>query len=51
MAVLEGQLTAREPLTEEEQTCALAVDTSQPVDWRVVVPACWVREHWVDLGK
>ncbi len=42
VAVLEGQLKAREPLTQEERACALAVDTSQPVDWRLVLPADWV---------
>ncbi len=41
VAVLEGQLKAREPLTQEERACAVAVDTSQPVDWRGVLPAGW----------
>lgn len=41
VAVLEGQLKAREPLTQEERACAVTVDTSQPVDWRVVLPAGW----------
>lgn len=42
VAVLEGQLKAREPLTDEERACAVAVDTSQPVDWRVMLPGDWV---------
>jgi len=41
LAVLEGQLKAREPLTQEERACALAVDTSQPVDWRLGLPVDW----------
>jgi len=41
VAVLEGQLKAREPLTEEERACALMVDASRPVDWRGVLPADW----------
>lgn len=41
VAVLEGQLKAREPLTDEERACAVAVDTSRPVDWRVVLPVGW----------
>lgn len=41
VAVLEGQLKAREPLTAQELACAVQVDTSQPVDWMVVLPAAW----------
>jgi len=41
VAVLEGQLKAREPLTQQERACAVAVDTSQPVDWQRVLPAVW----------
>jgi predicted kinase len=43
LAVLEGQLKAREPLTQEERACAVAVDTSQPVAWSAVLPAEWTR--------
>ncbi len=42
VAVLEGQLKAREPLTEGEKVCAVAVDTSRPVNWRAVLPVDWV---------
>jgi len=43
VAVLEGQLKAREPLTEEERACAVQVDTSRPVDWAAVLPGAWRR--------
>lgn len=42
VAVLEGQLKAREPLTQEERACAVQVDTSRPVDWAVVLPFDWI---------
>ncbi|MBI3531434.1 MAG: AAA family ATPase [Burkholderiales bacterium] len=41
VAVLEGQLKGREPLTTQELACALQVDTSQPVDWDAALPADW----------
>lgn len=43
VAVLEGQLKAREPLTAQELACAVQVDTSQPVDWAAVLPGAWGR--------
>ncbi len=45
LAVLEGQLKAREPLTQEERACAVAVDTSQPVAWGAVLPAEWTSRY------
>lgn len=41
LAVLESQLAKREPLTPEEQTQALVLDTTSPVDWAQVLPADW----------
>lgn len=41
LAVLESQLAKREPLTPEEQTQALVLDTTAPVDWAQVLPADW----------
>ena len=41
VAVLEGQLKAREPLTAQERACAVQVDTSQLVDWAAVLPGTW----------
>jgi predicted kinase len=43
VAVLEGQLKAREPLTAQELACAVQVDTSQPVNWAAVLPGAWGR--------
>ncbi|MDP1656571.1 MAG: AAA family ATPase [Hylemonella sp.] len=45
VAVLEGQLKAREPLTGEERACAVEVDTSQTVDWAVVLPTDWFNAN------
>jgi hypothetical protein len=39
LAVLEAQLQRREPLDAAEQALALTVDTSQAVDWAVLLPA------------
>lgn len=38
VAVLEAQLTKREPLEADELACAIRVDTSHPVDWSAVLP-------------
>ena len=36
--VLQAQLARREPLTAHEQALAVQVDTTQPVDWAVLLP-------------
>jgi aminoglycoside phosphotransferase family enzyme/predicted kinase len=38
LEVLAAQLARREPLTEEEQALAVHIDTTQPVDWAVLLP-------------
>ena len=38
LEVLQSQLARREPLTAEEAALAVRVDTTQPVDWAVLLP-------------
>ena len=38
LEVLQSQLARREPLTAEEAALAVQVDTTQPVDWAVLLP-------------
>ena len=39
LEVLQSQLARREPLTAQEEALAVHIDTAQPVDWALLLPA------------
>ena len=45
LEVLQAQLARREPLTVQEAALAVQVDTTQPVDWAVLLPDHPAHQH------